>query len=323
MQMGTLNFRYYMRSFRSVLSKISGVLLSILLFCNDSYGQPESFKFEKLSSQFRLSGTSISCFDQDSLGFVWIGTNGGLNRLDGEKIKVYKHVLNDSTSLISNSIKKIFFDSKSRMWLITQDGIARYHEDLDRFENYRLYYNSELSVCFDLVEDHDGRIMVLVNDSKLFLYNEGINDFKFFKHIPIESEADLMVWHDKLLYVSSRKSFLAMDLETDSCMFYHKLKPLKGYPSYQISTMKVIDNKLWLAGYGIELHFLDFSNGKLNTIADPHIVSVDSYDDETILMCGISGVYAVKTTDYGKILPMKYVLGDEDDFLDLVLSPLE
>ena len=58
-----------------------------------------------------LSHNSVWYVMQDSDGFMWFGTNDGLNRFDGKNFKVYKHNPNDSTSIGHNFIHCIREDS--------------------------------------------------------------------------------------------------------------------------------------------------------------------------------------------------------------------
>ena len=58
----------------------------------------------QLYTSDRLSSGLITCICQDRYGFVWVGTEYGLNKFDGYRFTTYFHSRNDSTTLIDNEI---------------------------------------------------------------------------------------------------------------------------------------------------------------------------------------------------------------------------
>src|ERR1035437_1577198 len=77
----------------------------------------EIYNFAHLDNSQGLSNNQIECIFKATRGFMWIGTNFGLNRYDGYHLKVYKSLKNDSTSLIYNSIPRIQEDKNGNLWV--------------------------------------------------------------------------------------------------------------------------------------------------------------------------------------------------------------
>ena len=77
----------------------------------------ENYNFTRLDNSRGLSNNQITCTFKDSRGFVWFGSNYGLNRYDGYNIKVYKSIKNDTTSLPFNSISRIQEDATGNLWI--------------------------------------------------------------------------------------------------------------------------------------------------------------------------------------------------------------
>jgi len=99
--------------------------------------QPTSNKFNTLGLETGLSNANVSVIHQDALGYLWFGTEDGLNRYDGYDFKVYAPN-NGGTSQISNSrIFCITEDSLGYIWIGTYDGLNRYDRVLDEFQVYR------------------------------------------------------------------------------------------------------------------------------------------------------------------------------------------
>ncbi len=75
---------------------------------------------------------------QDSQGFVWIGTEDGLVRFDGDQLQRYAHSRDDSTSLPGNFVWDIAEDAQHDLWIATKDsGLARWSRATDKFTTYR------------------------------------------------------------------------------------------------------------------------------------------------------------------------------------------
>jgi ligand-binding sensor domain-containing protein/two-component sensor histidine kinase len=73
----------------------------------------------------KLSDNNIRAINQDKFGNLWIGTfSGGLNIIEKKtgKIIVYKNIKNDPSSIASNQILKIIFDSDSVCYLTCYGG---------------------------------------------------------------------------------------------------------------------------------------------------------------------------------------------------------
>lgn len=97
----------------------------------------DDVRFRTFSTGDGLSQASARAIAQDSSGFIWIGTQDGLNRFDGHGFKVYRHDRSDRWSLAQNHIWAIQAERDGGLWIATQGGgLSHYDADLDRFDNY-------------------------------------------------------------------------------------------------------------------------------------------------------------------------------------------
>jgi ligand-binding sensor domain-containing protein/signal transduction histidine kinase/DNA-binding response OmpR family regulator len=101
-----------------------------LLSSQNIYSQ--KFRFSHLGNEEGLSNDGVSCITQDSTGFIWIGTNDGLNRYDGQKFKIYSHKPSDTTTVITNTINEIYPDGDN-LWICTNKGIDFFDATRDIF----------------------------------------------------------------------------------------------------------------------------------------------------------------------------------------------
>ncbi len=76
-------------------------------------------KFDRLTLADGLSQVSGNAILQDSKGFIWIGTQDGLNRHDGYRVEVFKHDPADPDSLAGNYILGLYQDRRGRLWIVS------------------------------------------------------------------------------------------------------------------------------------------------------------------------------------------------------------
>ncbi len=97
-------------------------------------GPVKPIRFDRLSLEEGLSQSTIVCLFQDSRGFVWIGTEDGLNRFDGLSFRIYKHDATDPGSLPANFVFAIDEDPDGNLWVATDGGgVAILDRETDRF----------------------------------------------------------------------------------------------------------------------------------------------------------------------------------------------
>ena len=75
-----------------------------------------TYHFKKFYDAEKLSNTRVSDFFQDSYGFMWIATSDGLNRYDGNSVKIYKNRQGNLQSLPDNDTDQVIEDSKGPLW---------------------------------------------------------------------------------------------------------------------------------------------------------------------------------------------------------------
>src|SRR5690606_11278599 len=91
-----------------------------------------------------LSQSSVTCIFQDGKGFMWFGTQDGLNRYDGYKFKIFKNIPNDTTSLTDNFIFSIIEDEAGVLYIETQSGSL--HEYNPVKENFNIVLKDNIDL---------------------------------------------------------------------------------------------------------------------------------------------------------------------------------
>jgi ligand-binding sensor domain-containing protein/signal transduction histidine kinase len=140
------------------------VCLLILFSCRMASAQPtvEKVKFSRMEVGSGLSNSNVTCILQDSKGFLWFGTQDGLNKFDGYNFKVYRNNPDDTASLLTNAINCIFEDSQKKIWVSTRSGGLQYYDNkLDRF--VRISEFSTNTHILQITEDDNNNVWITGN----------------------------------------------------------------------------------------------------------------------------------------------------------------
>jgi len=133
----------------------------------------QKLRFEHLTLSDGLSNGRISCIEQDSTGFIWIGTNDGLNRFDGMKFKVFNHRPSDTNSISSNTIFSILCNG-DKVWIGTRKGIDYYSSTEEIFYHIPIVdtpgYKENIYIS-KVFRDFKNRFFIATSRG-LYLYNE-------------------------------------------------------------------------------------------------------------------------------------------------------
>ncbi len=140
----------------------------------------DDIRFRKIDMKDGLSYNSVLCTIQDSKGFIWVGTRDGLNKYNSSDIEVFKHGINDSTSIINNHINCLLEASNYNIWVGTANGLSQYNRSTGQFTNYPLGKDSTgLSNGYVrcLLENSEGQLFIGTSYG-LNIYDQELNCFK-------------------------------------------------------------------------------------------------------------------------------------------------
>jgi len=113
-----------------------GALLLLWIWTGAAWGAPRSLRFERLSIEQGLSQQSVLTILQDRRGFMWFGTQAGLNRFDGYRVTVFRNDPDNPDSIPDNYVLASYEDGQGRLWFGTKGGLTRYDHATGRFVRY-------------------------------------------------------------------------------------------------------------------------------------------------------------------------------------------
>ncbi|MBL4623601.1 MAG: hypothetical protein JKY42_00395 [Flavobacteriales bacterium] len=151
-------------------------VIFLLLLCSEFLLATEQrIRFDLLSIKDGLSQSTINAVVQDNQGFVWIGTQDGLNKYDGYSFTTYYHDPDDSSSICDNFIRTLAVDSVGNLWIGTDNGLSKFDSRTEIFTSYYHKSGDKTSPGGDAVRgmafDENGILWVGTANSGLYSLN--------------------------------------------------------------------------------------------------------------------------------------------------------
>ena len=202
---------------------VANILTLVVCLCTFSFGN-DSITVDKI---IRLTETAyVADIVQDSLGFIWIGSEEGILKHNSKYYKVY-NTNNGLPESLSNRTNEIFIDSKNNIWAGLEKGICIYNKELDKFDLIQNKNKINPSLITSIDEDFEGNIWIGAFNGiwKYNLKTKELNQQKFKE--PIET-----------LVVSSNNVFFG----TEKGLFYSNLQNFNTQKITLDSTIKSISN---------------------------------------------------------------------------------
>jgi signal transduction histidine kinase/ligand-binding sensor domain-containing protein/DNA-binding response OmpR family regulator len=277
-------------------------------FCSlDSYSQhtynlDRTTRFERIGVEQGLSSEYCYCIHQDKYGFIWIGTQYGLNLYDGYEIKVFNVEFQNPRSILDQSIRCIFEEPDGTMWFGTGTGISKFDRSTDSFTNYlpdtsrvSNRHNSILKIL-----PYEDKFWVSVNDG-LFLFDKKTGLFSSytgdslnpFKSNYFRAYNNILVDNSNNLWFGSsskdgKYALSKYDKNTDKII--HFLNDPQDSESFNgKEVMEIIEDRygtIWAATYGGGLlEITDSEHGKFEQL------DYQEYDHNSLPLNWLSTVF--------------------------------
>ncbi len=132
----------------------------------------------------QLSSTMITDIVQDSLGYIWIGTEYGLNKFDGVHFTPYYNDETNEHSLADGLVRHLMVDREGRLWVVTNTNIQRYNPLADNFEKVT-FSDTQPATISGIQQAPSGDIWLL---SKGGLWTINTHDLRADHHPTIDAQ---------------------------------------------------------------------------------------------------------------------------------------
>lgn len=160
--------------------------LMCLLFSSGLYSHRPDLRFQHFTNEHGLAQSSVYCILQDQKGFMWFGTQHGLNRFDGRQFVVYKFQHDNPNSLNNSYILSLYQDSSGTLWIGTKGGgLNAFDPGTHRFTHYLAdpeSFDSPSNIINAIFEDDPGELWIGTGGGGLKQFDR---KKKAFIHFPV------------------------------------------------------------------------------------------------------------------------------------------
>lgn len=251
-----------------------------------------SLTFRRITTQDGLSGRMVFTVCQDDEGYVWIGTDSGLDRYDGYSIVSYFHDSNDKSSICNSCVTYLYESRDGRLWVGTADGLCAYDKASDTFST--IAGTSSMYVR-QISEDNIGCLWVATNNGCLMLkggkwLHFHANAEQAF-HIPDDYVTSVMPYDDDTVWVSAGKYI---------CTYSHKSGNFRFSPIASLAAKIKNTQVFWLSkgdkdeifiGTNNGLFRYDPSSGSCRPMLDEVVRSITTRKDGTLWVATQNGLH--------------------------------
>jgi len=213
----------------------------------------DSVSFQHLGTEKGLPQSTINVIFQDSQGYMWFGTYGGLSRFDGYQFVTFKNDPNDPNSLSNNIVVSIIEDNLGYLWVATaQNGVNRFNPNTGQFTRFISKNDDFDSLSHAQVQvihqDKKGRIWIGTNHG-LNLYLPEKQAFARFYNNPLDAQSlppgsivDIEDDGEGNLWVASNEMLAHFNLEQQVFTYMQQGKSPNQINDIFLDT----DNSLWI-----------------------------------------------------------------------------
>ena len=158
------------------------IVISLLAFTYFTFGQSD-FTFKNISVKDGLAESTVKVIFEDHNGFIYFGTENGLDVYDGYEFTNYQMNSFDEASLLGNKISSIHEDSNHMIWVGSELGVSLFDPSKREFSRPIDTGEEELVDSETITDDSEGNIWIKLKDNGLvYQYNTASDELKDMNH---------------------------------------------------------------------------------------------------------------------------------------------
>jgi signal transduction histidine kinase/ligand-binding sensor domain-containing protein/CheY-like chemotaxis protein len=308
-----------------ILANYSMRLLVLLFLPYMVIGQSSGFR--QLTTNNGLSQNHIGSIVMDKKGFMWFGSDDGLNMYDGYTFKHYKHDKTDSNSIDDSYIQDILEDKKGDLWIATSSGLNRFDRAGNRFQHY--FNSSGKRSINDIFQDRKGRMWLGTNNG-LLLFDPVKGTSRIFlrvdpdksKYKPPANISRIIEDDNGSLWVGTERGLYHFDPGTFKYTAYFKGNNEQSLQSSYIKALfKDPAGNIWIGTHGGGLSVLRPGSNSFRTfLHDPSdslsishndILSITQNRDGRLWIGTENGGISIYNKSTGNFIKVRHI--DEDN----------
>ncbi len=226
------------------------VLLPFYLTIHESvlHAQPQDLKFTNITIEDGLSHSKVNCIYQDSQGFLWFGSNEGLNKYDGYNFTVLQPDPDNPYSISANLIRCILEDSKGNFWVGTEaGGLNRFDRNYEIFTHFTADSSSEIRLSGNninsMIVDKQGNLWLGTNNGidRLDWENKQVHNY-----LPYPPYQGLRLSNEVLvIFEDSQETLWIGTLGGGLCAFDREQRKFSYYRHNEKDRFSIGDNEIY------------------------------------------------------------------------------
>jgi len=234
-----------------------------------------NLQFSQISQQHGLSQGAVHAIAQDQYGFIWLGTQDGLNRYDGYDMVVYDYKHDDPASLSHDWIWSVYVDNGGTLWVGTDGGgLNRYDRQQDAFTRFQHVPDDPHSLSNDRVrviyQDRQGYYWIGTDGGGLNRFDASSGQFTRYRHDDARTDSlpndkVLAIFEDSRgkLWVGTEAGLARLDHARESFVVYRHDPSVPGSLSNDQVRSVYEDRRgqLWIGTYKGGLNLFDCNTG--------------------------------------------------------------
>lgn len=259
-----------MVAMRKIVWFISFVFWTSLSFAS-SYS---NFYFKNIGVDMGLSHSMVYAILQDRQGFMWFGTQEGLNRFDGISFKVYKKDLLNEGGLTNDAIFALKEDKDGVIWIGTDNGVSLYDPKYEHFSDLELVVEDGLpgvGVVRSIICDKENNMWLALENKGVFKVDEkrNVNFYSLKDYLSNGSGSirDIVFDMDGNLWIATyQQGILKLDIHTGKISQILLTDYLKEASDNNVNGLCLWDSETLLIGSGYGMLKYDLRHDTLNLI---------------------------------------------------------
>jgi PAS domain S-box-containing protein len=151
------------------------IFISLPVFPESKLADQRNVIFDRLTTGDGLSHAAVTAITQDRYGFIWIGSQEGLNRFDGYNFETFYHLDDQPDSISHHSVWAILCDKNGDIWIGTDAGLNRFNPASKSFEAFVLDDTpaGRKNSVYTLFEDSRGTLWIGTSTGLTARYRDG------------------------------------------------------------------------------------------------------------------------------------------------------
>ena len=130
----------------------------------------------KLYTSDKLSSSLLTSVCQDKYGYIWVGSEYGLNKFDGYNFTLYHSLQGDTTSIVNNNISILYTSSDGNLWVGLSKGLCRYDYHSNSFVRYA--FPEGIRPRVNAITELNGDLLIGTAGYGLFTLRKGTNTIR-------------------------------------------------------------------------------------------------------------------------------------------------